>query len=300
MKKYLLLVILLFAGFTACVFENAGESQVDFCPVASNQNENYGGLQAALVLSSGIFLQFTVRNETGKRLYYNYDFRIDSLQEIDTFKYNRVNYINYGSTQTIYVQWPWKPSLPTGIYTFERDFFYDRNLTEIHTAIALEFGVIDWFRFAEDAPPMPEELQAWDDARKQRYLEFHIGGGASEIIVLASEVNVSRTEVAFSTTNLSRYKFMHGLDFHLLVYENGWKPAPTAIDFWMVAAEGIGMAGGDIIRDRFNFEWSHGELVNGRYMIMRHHSKDRVYPRTLETLMVEFIIDDNTPTSFDD
>ncbi|MCL2616765.1 MAG: hypothetical protein FWD96_03865, partial [Defluviitaleaceae bacterium] len=184
--------------------------------------------------------------------------------------------------------------------TFECDFFLDVNLTELYTTLVLEFDVIEWYHFAEDAQLIAANLQERHDSHLGERLAFLIAGGASKVIVPTSEVAVSRTEVSFNTANMSAQSFIHGSDYHLLIYENGWKPAPTIIDSWGVPSLGFGirMRGGEIIEDRFNFEFWHGALANGRYMIIRQHAEDHMRPgapRVQETLMVEFIINNNTP-----
>ena len=299
LKKYLLLMILLFAGLTAYISKSAGNDSVslsDLYPVASARNEN-GGLQAVPVLSNEFGVGFLLRNETGVRLYYNDDFRVDSLPVTNFHNRAGVQFIKHGNTKDVRVDWGLTPR-STGVYTFERDFFLDEGLTEFYTTLVFEFDVIGWYHSGEDGR-LPADLQAWQDHRERVSLEFQIAGGASDIIVLASEVAVSRTEVVFNTANLSTQPFIHGLDYRLLVYENGWKPVPTIIgDLLFVTGFGMIMQGGEIIRDRFNFEWIYGTLANGRYMIMRSHFEDHMRPgapRVLETLMVEFIIDDNTP-----
>jgi len=306
MKKFLALIIFLCIGLAACSYENDNNDyhnyiqQSDLHSGVLTRNTNITSLQAALTFSNEFGIGFLLRNETGQRLYYNDDFRVDSLQMTNRHNRAGIQFISHGDTKQTHVNWD--ASRPTGIHTFERDFFLDSDLAEFYKTLAFEFYVIGWYHFTDDAEPIPEDLQARRDARVREYLAFQISDGASAIIVLASEVAVSRTEVAFNTANLSTQPFMHGLDYRLLIYENGWKDAPTILDSWGVPSIGIGMQGGEVIEDRFNFEWLYGMLANGRYMIMRHHSEDHMRPgtpRVQETLMVEFIIDDNTPMSLD-
>ena len=307
MKKNLSLMVLLLVSLAACRYDytvNNGAAQAVAHPVLLEQYESPGvlqALQAAVIFSNEFGVGFLLRNETGSRLYYNDDFRVDSIQMSNVHNRWGVQFINHGNTQKMHVNW--SASRPTGIYVFERDFFLDESLTELYTTLTIEFDVIGWYHFTEGAEPIPEDLQAKRDARIRNSLEFQIAEGTSKIIVLASEVAVSRTEAAFRTANLSTQPFIHGLDYRLLVYENGWMPAPTIVDEWAVPSIGFFMQGGEVIDDRFNFEWLHGALPNGRYMIKRQHAEDHGRPgapRVQETLMVEFIIDDSTPTSLDD
>jgi len=278
--------------------ENTNTRQLDFSPIqlAQNNTEYMVELQSAQTFSNEFGVGFLLRNNAGHRLYYNDDFRIDSVVMRERNNPAGLQFINNGDIQEAHVSWG--NSRAIGIYTFERDFFLDADLTELYTTLTFEFDVVGWYHFTEDAEPIPSDLQIMQDNRIRNSLAFQIAGGTSNIIVLASEVAVSRTEVAFNIVNLSTQSFMHGLDHRLLVYENGWKPAPIIIDSWGIPGLGIGMQGGEIIEDHFNFEWLHGVLENGRYMIMRQHAEDHMRPgapRVQEMLMVEFIIDDNTP-----
>jgi len=141
--------------------------------------------------------------------------------------------------------------------------------------------------------------------REYRYLSFQLAGGASDVIVLASDVAVSRTGVAFRTANLSALSFIHGLAYRLLVYDDGWRPVPIPSGPVAFLLIGIQMTPGDVIDDRINFGNTFDPLENGRYMIMRIHHRDsppgapRV-PRVQEVLMVEFVIDDDTPMNCKD
>ena len=302
-----MLGILLCASLTACMSENDRNdnynydsvSPLDMCLVASrrNENENENGLQVVPTFSNEFGVAFLFRNETENRLYYNDDFRLDSLEMSERNNPAGLQFINNGDTKQAHVSWG-LTSRPTGIYTFERDFFLDEDLTELYTTLVFDFALIGWYHFTEDATPIPTNLQELRDKHERERLAFQIAGGSSTIIVLASEVAVSRTEVAFNTTNLSTQSFMHGLNYSLLVYDDGWKHVPTITDALDIPAIGITIQGGEVIEDRFIFEWLHGELANGRYMIMRPHDEDHMRPgapRVREMLMVEFIIDDNTP-----
>ena len=303
-KKNLALIALFFMGLAACIYEypnNDNASLPGVYPAMLEQCESAGGLRAAVFFSNGFSVGFMLRNETGIKLYYGDDFRVDSVQMSNYRNRWGVQFINHGNTKEGFVNWP--TPLPTGIYIFEQDFFLDENLAEFYTTLTFTFVVIGWYHFTESREPAPEDLQAMQNAISRKALDFRIAGGASEIIVLASEVAVSRTEVAFNTANLSTQPFMHGLDYLLLVYENGWKPAPTIIDGLAWSTLGIEMRGGEVIDDRFNFEWLFGALANGRYMILRQHLENhdrRGAFRVQEILMVEFVIDDSTPISLEE
>ena len=131
MKKYvtLTLVILLLVCLAACMNESANntgddiELQSDLHPATLVQNENSRGLQAAQTSSNGFGVGFFVRNETGKQLYYNDDFRVDSLPMTNYHNHFGVQFISHGNTYEVHVNWA--TPLPTGMYTFEQDFFLD-------------------------------------------------------------------------------------------------------------------------------------------------------------------------------
>lgn len=305
MKKRLFVCLALAAlfvvSFIACTNENnnnTSASHPEFYPILITQGENRGGLQSAVTFSNEFGVGFLLRNETEKRLYYNDDFRLDSVAMSERNNPDGLNFITPDAIKSFHVSWGMTP-FPTGIYTFERDFFLDEGLTELYKTLMFEFDVIGWYYFTEDATPIPEELKEMRDERIRNELVFLLAGGASQAIVPASEVSVSRTGVAFSTANISTQAFMHGLDHRLLVYENGWKPAPITYEGnWAITSIGIGMQSGEVIEDRFDFTWLHGALANGRYMILRQHVEDHMRPgapRVMETLMVQFIIDENTP-----
>jgi len=135
----------------------------------------------------------------------------------------------------------------------------------------------------------------------QNIAEFYIAGGTSNIIVQASEVNVSRTRIIFSTANLSAQTYVHGAEHLLLVYDNGWKSAPSIVDMFAFSLANFSIEGGETVVDRFNFEPLYGELANGRYKIIRRHQQVMRAPlpesRVQEILIVEFVINNNTPTS---
>jgi len=297
MRKILALMFLLTAIFVACGRENGNTPMCDLYPIASTTSGNIGGLQTAPSISNGRRMNFLLRNETGRRLYYNDDFRINSTPYTNFENHFGTQSINRSSTINIHVSW--ETFLLTGIYTFEQDFFLDEHLTELYTTLVFDFGVISWDSLTPNAPPIPEDLQVMQDDQFRHRLEFQIAGGTHSAIVLASEVSVSRTEVAFSIANLSTQSFIYGADYRLLVYENGWRDAPVIIDGnWSRGLIAFVMQEGRVIEDHFDFTWLHGELANGRYMIMRHYSESHRRPgarSVQDTLMVEFIIDDNTP-----
>jgi len=293
MKKLLLMVILLFLGFTACTYEDENQ-ETGLAPLL--QVENDSGLYGVLTFSNGFGVGFMFRNETGMRLYYNDDFRVNSAEMTNRHNRAGTQFINIGDTKEAHVNW--SDPLETGMYNFERDFFIDEDLTELYTTLEFLFDVIGWYHFTDDAEPAPEELLAIQQARIDAHRTFLIEGGPSDIIILASEVAVSRTAIAFSTANISAVPYMHGSSFRLFIYENGWKDAPVILDSWAFTDEGFGIKGGEVIDDHINFEWLYGELVNGRYMFIRNHFEDHGQPgapRIQQELIIEFEINDSTP-----
>jgi len=293
MRKYLALAVLLCMILTACI------NRYEY-PAASTEYESNCGLQAVPVGSNEFGMSFLMRNGTGARLYYNDDYRIGTTSMSNTNNRAGVLYINHGNTKDVHVNWPGPRR--SGIFTFERDFFLDSGLTELYTTLTFDFYIVGWEHNSANnlASPIPEYLQAKREAQARESLAFQVAGGASDIIVLASEVAVSRTGVMFNTANMSKQPFIHGEGYRLLIYDNGWRNAPAIVDSFLVHLIAIPMRGGEVIEDSFNFEWWHGALENGRYMLMRHHHEDHMRPgapRVQETLMVEFVIDDGTPMS---
>lgn len=299
--KYVLLTILLCLTLSACVYNVYDDTaDGDTADSVSPPQDKYG-LQAVATHTNEFGFSFMLRNQTGHRLYYNDDFRLDTVPLSLTHNRAGVQFINPGDTKNMHINWD--ATRQTGVYTFERDFFLDADITELYTTLTLPFDIIGWYHFTDDAMPLPCDMQARREERQRESLAFKISGGTSDIIVLASEVAVSRTEVKFRTANLSSWPFMHGLDYHLLIYDNGWTNAPTVLDSWGIPSIGFGMIGGDVIDDHFDFAWLYGQLANGRYMILRQHSEDHSRPgapRVQETLIVEFMIDDSTPMSLSD
>jgi len=173
MRRYLALVILLCMFLTACI--NWCECDEDY---------GYGGLQAVVAGSNEFGVVILLRNETGKRLYYNDDFRVDYQPMSNHNNRAGVQFINHGDTKDMHVNWA--SSRPSGIYTFERDFFHDRSLTEFYKTLSLDFDVIGWYHFTDNPQPVPEDLQAHRDARERERLAFQVAGGPSNVIVLAS------------------------------------------------------------------------------------------------------------------
>ena len=251
-----------------------------------NDNGNGNGLQSVLTFSDASGVRFLFRNETGRRLYYDGGFRLHSSPMRVRDNSAGLQFINHGDTKEAHVGWV----VPRreGTFTFQRDFFLDANLTELYTTLTFDFEV-----------NIPANPQAILDRQTQSIVEFHLAGGTSEIIVLASEVAVSRTAVAFETANLSTRAYTHGQSYSLFVYENGWNAVPMIIENLFVTGLGIRMRGGEVIEDRFRFEDKYGALPNGHYMLIRQHSQAGT-PRVQEILLVEFVVDDDTPMSLED
>ena len=287
-KHYFLVIVLLFFVLAACSAENgSGDGYV--------KHVNYSSLHVIQTFSNGFGLEFMLRNDTGHQLYYDDNFRVDSARMSEKNNPSGLQIINHGDTKSAHVSW--EGQLDTGLYTFERDFFLDAGLTEFYTTLTLEFDVIAWHFFAEDAPPIPPHLQARHDARAQEHIDFILAGGASEVIVLDGDVNVSRTEISFRMANLSEHEFLYGLGYSLLIYDDGWKNAPTILDSWGIPGIGLTINAGGFVNDNLDFEWLYGILENGNYMVIRSHDLflRAGAPTVQEFLIIEFTIDDDTP-----
>ncbi|MCL2235773.1 MAG: hypothetical protein FWB98_04960 [Defluviitaleaceae bacterium] len=256
-----------------------------------------GGLQASQTFSNEFGVAFMVRNQTGQRLYYNDDFRVDGMSMSERNNPAGLQYINNGDIKESHVSWG--TSRPTGIYTFERDFFLDAELTQLYKTLQFQFDVIAWYHFTADAQPIPDEIQAFRNQREQNSIAFQLSCGTSQIILLASEVSVSRTEIAFDTVNISSAYFLRGSYFSLWqVVDGAWVDVPPIIENWGFTLEGHPVMPGEIDRNRVNFEWLYGALANGDYVFKRTHSQDHLRPgapRVQELLFIEFTIDDYTP-----
>ena len=121
----------------------------------------------------------------------------------------------------------------------------------------------------------------------------------ANLIVLVGDVEVSRTEIAFSLENTTTSEFSYGSPWDLARYENGrWLPVTHLPGRGGGAWTSIGFSvqGGGIQQYRQNFEWHFGELPPGRYMFIRdgwlgewNPNQDRVFA------LVEFEITVATP-----
>jgi len=282
--------------YANCVCKSPTEVRLEASP------ENNKGIQFVLEYYADGELGFSMRNETGKRLYYADDYRLNfCARTLRNSPYREpvwLRFIDYGDTMFTHV---WlRIMLVPGIYVFERDFFLDADLTEFYTTLAFEFGDEDeirwwYYRRAEDVLPRLNN-------QIRNFTAFYMAGRTSENIALASEVAVSRTAVEFSSVNLSTLRTSPRRNFYLLVYENGWEPVPL-IFFRNWPRRGGSMWGGDVIEEHFNLEELFGTLANGRYMIMSLYNRVvslELFNHTVEEMMlVEFVIDDNTPMNLD-
>jgi len=90
----------------------------------------------------------------------------------------------------------------------------------------------------------------------------------------------------------------------LLRYEQGWEPIPTDIERWAFASDANMNWPGAVVPYHIQFGWRlQGELPNGRYKFKREHWEDHLrpgVPQRQEMLLVEFIVDDNTPSVLGD
>jgi len=292
MRKYKATFLLIFVIIVVFALASCdGYSEM----AQSEANPNHSGLQVVQISSNGFGVVFLFRNESGNRLYFDDRFRLDGVSMMEQNNRVGVLYINHGDVKQSHVSW--RSLRATGIYTFERDFFIDPEALLIHdtpqptATISFDFAVVSWDERDDD---IPDDVRTMRDQRDDRYIAFWLDAGTSDVIT-ASEVEVSRTAVAFRTFNSSQYSFIHGLGFRLLVYEDGWR---FFSDAQITILLGVEMRGGGTTNDHLDFPQSFGILPNGRYMIMRVHNRDSVRPgaaRVQEMLMIEFVIDDDTP-----
>ena len=128
----------------------------------------------------------------------------------------------------------------------------------------------------------------------------------SQRVVLVSDVDVSKTAIAFNLLNNTDARFNYSALYRLAKYLDGiWVNAPTV---GMAPPTGLGgqLNSGDVRAERVSFHPSwHGNLSPGRYMYIRSLMSTCRYslcPRcwlsncsSSEHLLVEFTIDENTP-----
>ena len=119
-------------------------------------------------------------------------------------------------------------------------------------------------------------------------------------IVLVSDVEVSRTGIAFSLENTTDLDFKYGEPWDLAFYLNGrWMPVPylTGVCGGIWASIGFTLQSGGIQQYRQDWSWRFGELPPGRYMFIRdgwlgdwQPNQDIIYA------LVEFYITEDSPT----
>ncbi|MCL2421241.1 MAG: hypothetical protein FWD03_05225 [Defluviitaleaceae bacterium] len=118
-------------------------------------------------------------------------------------------------------------------------------------------------------------------------------------IVLVSDVEVSRTGIAFALENRTDLEFNYGAPWDLAYYLDGqWTPVPhlAGADSGMWVSIGFSLQGGGIQQYRQAWDWEFGELPPGRYMFIRDGwlgdwdpDQDPVYA------LVEFTISEDSP-----
>ena len=131
-------------------------------------------------------------------------------------------------------------------------------------------------------------------------LDFVLQGAPSENIVLASEVEVSQTAIAFSLENRSRVGYFYGEDWRLARYVDGyWQLVQYLNNRRLIHGIAYTLEGRSIQQYNINWVRVYGALQPGRYLFLQGHTPTNVElpqanpPR--EYVMIEFIIDENTP-----
>ena len=120
-------------------------------------------------------------------------------------------------------------------------------------------------------------------------------------IVLAGDVEVSRTGIMFSLENLSGLDFCYGAQWDMAYYEQGrWIPVPhmpgAGNQFWPDIGYGLQSGGVEFFRQEW--DWYFGELPPGRYMYIREGwLGDRPDGSNNTCALIEFFISEDSPAS---
>ena len=261
------------------------------------------------VFSTGFHMGFTLHNISDVTLYYDAGFElyrdVGGKWELELSQDGDVIYsLDPGITRNYGNEWSdvlWKKGeqgyveLTPGRYIFTRKIYTNLQDTSIFKHLRIEFTVI----------ARNDTVTARPNWRQDR-INFALLSEASENIVLAGEVNVSRNSVAFSLENRSDRAYTYGLGWDLARYYNGrWQPVPylpVAGDGVPVPSLALGLRSGGIQREYFDWSGIFGELPTGRYMFIREYNPSDEYPLpdrryTVEYAMVLFEIEENSPKS---
>ena len=298
--KYVILLLVLLGACThgpaypepAAVDPVISEPIAPAAPVATPQP----GLHAVQTFSNEFGVGFTLRNTTPHRLYYNDHFRIDGTPMVESNNPAGLQYIRPGDSKSTHVSWG--ESRPTGLYHFQRDFFLDKELSQLYTTLDFPFDIVGWYHPATDAPPLPEAVEDRRNQRAQEQITFMLASGPSEIIRLASPISVSRNEIRFDAVNITSTHFFRGSSFVLWQYADGmWEDVAPPQDF-LFTGDAWPALPGEIDHNHINFAWNYGTLPTGLYKLVRTYYQDRLppgAPRVQELLFAAFVIDDTTP-----
>ena len=144
---------------------------------------------------------------------------------------------------------------------------------------------------------MPAVTQEMRDRREES-----IAAAAAALqsqLIYVSNVQVSRTGIAYTLENRTDMEFTYGSPFDVAYYADGrfWPVAhPPGRGGGMWTMEAYMLQAGGIGNDRRVWEWHFGELPPGRYLFIKdgwlgdwNPDQDRVYA------VVEFVITEDTP-----
>jgi len=157
----------------------------------------------------------------------------------------------------------------------------------------------------------PEKSEPTPSVARPR--QFRILGApdnitSSEIILLASETEVSRTGIRFQVENQSTINFHYSYPWELAQFvDERWNPAPflpgiDSTSFVFPLIKHLLLAE-ETNESNINWDWLFGELPPGRYMFIRYYDSPELgpvyqWPREgREFLTVEFVIDEYTPAA---
>ena len=268
--------------------------------------------------TTGHGFNFKLRNTYGSTLHYNDGFRLYRQEggawELVHTQEGEVNRrLRPNAVRLEFVQFlppgtrhiGRHPFLPPGEYRFARDLYLRRPVARPHKTLYIEFEIqcpeaflaeIIQAREGRDSyyfTPLPSAAQG-----RESYLAFVTAGIPSHRIVQATDVQVSRTAIAFHYGNRSFRVLMYGstVAVELVHYVGGhWQPVPP-VQFVLPLLYGRSIFPGFTRFDVFRFEYRFGELPPGRYMLIREYSRgNRSGARDMEYLMVEFTVTERTP-----
>ena len=265
--------------------------------------------------ASGYGLRFMLRNTYGRTLHYNDGFRLyrqeDGTWELvhtqtgETNRRLRPQAVRSDAVQWVPVGMGRAPK-PPGDYRFARDLYRRSSTAQPYKTLYIEFEVECPEAFFEEImqaqeradseipPPLPGQAR-W----RESYIAFVTAGAPGRRMVQSTDVQVSRTAIAFHYSNRSFRPHRYGQGFELAYYADGhWQPMPFTPTGHLVLPLSVGFS---ILPSFTHFGtyrvvYKHGELPPGQYMLIRENSpagQTRVWD--VEFMLVEFTVTERTP-----